>query len=145
MLTWGVLQGQLKQIYNTETNRNLSRSFENCKLPFSRRETDQRERALVNSVAAEGRVAAVYSEGYLIFPWLRFSSLARILALSSETLWPGTSVCSSMAAGHDVGCYPSVCSRKHRKKVLAVPFVFGNLFTLLRLTITFAQAVGCWG
>ena len=73
MLTWGVLQGQLKQIYNTETNRNLSRSFENCKSPFSRRETDQRKRALVNSVAAEGRVAAVYSEGFLDL------SLAKIL------------------------------------------------------------------
>ena len=65
MLTWGVLQGHWKQTYNTETNRNLSRSFENCKLPFSRRETDQRERTLINSVATEGRVAAVYSEGFL--------------------------------------------------------------------------------
>ena len=55
----------------------------------------------------------------LIFPRLRFSSLARILALSSEKLRLGTSVCSLMAA--DEGCCPSVCSRKHRKKVLAVP------------------------
>ena len=42
-----------------------------------------------------------------MFPWLRFSSLTRILALSGETLWPGTWVCSWMAA--DVGFCPSVC------------------------------------
>lgn len=60
-------------IYNTETNWNLSGSFENSKFLLSRRETEQREHALVDSVVAEGRMAAVYSEGFLDL------SLAKIL------------------------------------------------------------------
>ena len=54
------------KIYLQHRNKSkLKSKFQKLQIAFSRRETDQHERALVNSVAADGRVAAVYSEGFL--------------------------------------------------------------------------------